>query len=206
MTAQPTDFKIYRYINPEFAAHPDDFPGHIIFPDSLNKSLPKQNTILDGERINSTWYDSWDNTNGFQDEIVKIDYVFFRDTDGFLEHKVKTVSWQLENDTWSPITQTDTIPVTSNTDRLEEIRKRRANVVVEVKGLAQDIGLAQGIKDIYNTYMNEVSLYIEAGEPDLKDAILADTTHTWLDNLTPYPPIIPIRTFLVAKFSVALST
>lgn len=199
-----TKFKIYRYVEPEQAIQKDHFPVSIIFPDNLIKALPKSITILDGERINSTWYDRWDSVNGFQEPIVKIDYVFNRDTDGYLISKDKTVSWMLEDDTWSPLTQFDVLPVTNNTEKLAEIKKRRANVIAEVEGLAQDIGLGQGIKDIYNTYMNEVSLYLNAGEPDLKDAIDADTTYPWLDGLTVNPPIITIRQFLVAKFSIGV--
>ena len=199
-----TPYKIYRYVDPEFAidrAHP---PISIIFPDQLLRSLPKQTTILDGEKINSTWYDRWDETNGFQEPIVKIDYVYNRDVTGYLISKDKTVSWYLEDDTLSEITQSDTLPMTNNTDKLNEIRDRRALVVAEVKGLAEDIGLSAGIKDMYTTYSTEINQYVEAGSADFKDAILADTTYTWLDNNTVTPPIVTIRTFLVVKFSVGL--
>lgn len=204
MSVGPFYYKIYRYVEPELAVDREHPPVSIIFPDSLTRALPKSATILDGEKINQTWYDSWDDTNGFQDPIVKVDYVYNRDVDGYLESVTKTVSWGLEDDTYSPLTQVDIIPATNNTEKQAEIRQRRANVVSEVKGLAIDIGLAQGIKDIYGTYALEVGKYVESGLPDLKDAITADTTYTWLDNNTVSPPIIPIRTFLVAKFSVGL--
>lgn len=196
-------YKIYRYIEPW--QHPgslDIHPGHIIFPNSLNRHLPKKSFIALGERVKTIYFDAIEDKR-FAEPIIKIDYRFNRDDRGLLIDKQRTISWRLEDDTWSKETQLDTIPVTSNAEKLTEIKRRRSNIVTEVAGLSRDIGLESALTDLYSRYALEISKYKESGLSELRNAIASNTDLTWLDRQTSNPNV-SVRQFLMNYFSIGL--
>ena len=100
-------FLIYNYINPEH--HPESiaqFPGHIIFPQQLNRiGIPKETTIFLGERIKSVYYDRIDEEGNYQDPFIKVDYVFGRNEKGLVLSKGTTISYMLDTGEWSDQTK-----------------------------------------------------------------------------------------------------
>ena len=197
------EYKIYRYIEPwQLPQSLDIHPGHIIFPESLNKNLPKKQFIALGERVKTIFFARFEE-NVFVEPIVKIDYRFNRDESGLLNNKVRTIQWRLSDDTWSERKQTDVIPVTSNENKLREIKRRRRNIVSEVAGLSKDIGLESALTDLYSRYAIEINQYLESGLPSLRDAIASNTDLSWLDRETSNPNVT-VRQFLVKYFSIGV--
>ena len=196
-------YKIYRYLEPwQVNSDLSVYPSSIIFPDSLNRHLPKKTFVALGERVKTIYFDRFVD-NKFIEPIIKIDYSFNRDQRGLLIDKQRIISWRLEDDTWSDQTQTDIIPVTSNAEKLTEIKRRRGNIVTEVAGLSKDIGLNEALTDLYDRYAIEINQYGESGLPNLRDAIANNTDLTWLDRSTSNPNV-NVRQFLISYFSIGV--
>lgn len=182
-----TDYKIYRYLEPwQLPSSLDVHPGHIIFPDQLNKNLPKEPTIYLGERRKSTYYDRFENGE-YVDPIIKIAYAFKRDDKGFVYEKVKTIVWCLKDDNWSSQTQIDFIPVVSESEKIIEIKRRRTNIINELKGLAKkfdtvELPLESRILTVMEENQLLVNSYIDAGSAKFRDAI-AQSNADWLDEV-----------------------
>ena len=197
------EFKIYRYVDPDFLplclrVH----PGWLIFPEGLNKNLPKKHFIALGERVKTIFFDRYEDGR-FIDPIIKIDYKFNRDEFGYLVEREKTVSWQLENNSWATRTQLDIIPVSSNQEKISELKKRRQNIVDEVAGLSKKIGLGTALTDLYKRYFKEIELYTQSGLDDFAIALNKNTDLPWLERPTSNPNI-SVRDFLINYFSIGL--
>ena len=173
-------YKIYRYVAPENQpATPSYHPGSIIFPDQLTQHLPKVQNIILGERRRSVYYDRF--TDGeYTEPIVKIDYAFKRHKNGLAYSKIRTVSWMLESDRYSSDVQTDFIPI-NESQSLAEIKRRRYNITIELKGLAKKFGLEDRTLEIFEKYQLLVNSYIDAGSSRLRNAIGSDSAN-WLDE------------------------
>ena len=184
-----TFYKIYRYLEPwELRSNLSQHPGYIIFPDSLNRNLPKKPTIHLGERRKSVYYDRFENGE-YIDPIIKVEYSFKREDQGLVYEKLRTICWQLENDKWSSDVQTDVIPVVSEGEKLREIKRRRANIIDELKGLAKkfttsDIPLEAKILEIFEENQLLINSYIDAGSAKFRDAI-GSSKEDWLDTIIP---------------------
>ena len=76
----------------------------------------------------------------------------------------------------------------------QQERARRKNVLRIISDLAtvgEDLGLSQSnvegkVRDLFNTFAAEWSIYLLAGADDIVPAIQNDVSLTWLD--TEYPP------------------
>lgn len=198
-----TDYKIYRYVEPwQLPPSLDIHPGHIVFPETLSRNLPKKQFIALGERVKTIFFDRFED-NVFVEPIIKIDYRFNRDEYGLLKNKEQTISWRLEDETWSEQRQHDVIPVTSNEKKLQEIKRRRKNIVDEVAGLSKDIGLKSALTDLYARYFKEINLYVDSGLPDFAEALSQNEDLDWLDNPTTNSKVT-VRQFLIRYFSIGL--
>ena len=182
-------YKIYRYREPwQLPSSLDVHPGDIIFPEQLNKNLPKQPIIYLGERRKSIYYDRYENKEYF-DPIIKIAYAFKRDEQGLVYEKIKTIAWCLENNKWSTQIQQDSIPVISEAEKLQEIKRRRENIINELKGLAKNFSTAElpleaKILQVFEENQILINSYIDAGSPKFRNA-LAESTESWLDVVIP---------------------
>lgn len=192
-------FKIYRYINLEhLPISRAEHPGHIIFPEQLNRNLPRRADIIFGERRRSVYYASVEDGE-YIEPIIKIDYAFRRDEIGLLYEKLRTISWMLESDKWSHEVQTDVIPVLSDAEKLLEIKRRRYNVVTELKGLAKrfstkEFNLEGKTLEIFEKYQLLVNSYVDAGSALLRDAI-SSYDADWLDKVNPTTGNTPREVF-----------
>lgn len=196
------NYKIYRYVLPEhlpfsLSAH----PGYIIFPQQLTKNLPRKQDLVLGERRRSVYCARYVDGE-YIEPIVKIDYAFKRDDDGLAYQKLRTISWMLEGDKWSREVQTDVIPL-SPSQQLIEIKRRRYNLVTELKGLAKLFGLENRTLEIFEKYQLEVNSYIDAGSSKLRDACAQDNAD-WLDEINAVTGNKP-RDVFIMYFSIGLS-
>ena len=161
-------YKIYRYREPwQLPTNLDLHPGSIIFPEQLNKNLPKEPNIYLGERRQTIYYDRYEDGQ-YQDPIIKIAYAFKRDDTGLVFEKIKTIVWCLESGKWSSQTQQDSIPVVSESVKLQEIKRRRSNIIDELKGLAKkfstaEIPLEAKILEVFEENQLLINSYIDAG-------------------------------------------
>lgn len=202
-----SSFKLYRYINPEH--HPistEAHPGHIIFPQQLNTNLPKKVDLRRGERRRSTYYDRVVD-NRYIEPIVKIDYAFHRDEFGLVHQKLQTISWMLENEKWSSSVQTDRIPVVSEAEKLLEIKRRRLNIVTELKSLGKkystpEFDLSGKTLEIFEEFQLLINSYVDAGSTKLRNAFLTNKAE-WLDEVNPVTGNKP-RDIFVAYFSIGV--
>lgn len=193
------NYKIYNYVNPENQPLSRSLhPGHIIFPEALNRNLPKKSEIILGERRRSVYCDRVENGE-YIEPIIKIAYAFKRDEMGLVYEKVRTIAWMLESDKWSRDVQSDIIPIISDAEKLTEIKRRRYNVVTELKGLAKqystpEFNLEGKTLEIFENYQLEVNSYIDAGSAKLRDAIASDNAG-WLDIKNPATNNTPREVF-----------
>ena len=192
-------YKLYRYVAGE--KDPYLHPGSIIFPENLTKHLPKKQFIALGERIKTIYFDRFE-VDTFIEPIIKVDYKFNRDSEGYMLSKERTISWRTEDNRWSDRIQYDVIPITSNQQKLAEIERRRNNIIDEVAGLSRDIGLKSALADLYYRYVTEINLYIKSGSSSLAIAIKNNVDLEWLENPTPSNPNKTVRQFLVEYFSI----
>ena len=196
-------YKIHRYTSEveDIYSH----PATIIFPDNLNKHLPKKDFIALGEKVKIIYFDRLEN-NVFVEPIIKIEYEFIRDDIGYLKHIVRKISWALENNLWSKKTQVDLIPVASNQEKLLEIEKRRQNIISEVAGLSRDIELKTALSDLYSKYNTEINLYLKSGSTALAVAVENNTDLLWLNDPTPSNKNKTVREFLIEYFTIGVTT
>ena len=200
LVSQQPKYKIYRYVNKPVDSYAH--PGSIIFPENLNKHLPKKQFIALGERRKTIYFDRVEE-GIYQEPIIKVDYKFNRDELGYLFSKEREISWRLEDDTWSDEVQLDLIPVASSQERLDEIKRRRSNIILEAAGLSKDIGLETAMSELYDKYLTEIELYKNSGSPSFARALEEDRELSWLDEPTPANPKETVREFLMRYFLIA---
>lgn len=182
-------YKIYRYIDPE--DQPQNLskhPGSIIFPDQLNRNLPKRTDIILGERRRTTYFDRYENDQ-FIEPIIEINYHFERDQQGLVFEKMRSIAWMLESEAWSEETQVDYIPVVGAAEKLAEIKRRRYNIISELKGLAKKFSTAENqlerrILEIFEENQLLINTYIDAGSSKFRNAI-QNSDQAWLDVVIP---------------------
>lgn len=205
MYIEAPKYLIYQYVNPGlFGLTEYDHPGNIVFPDQLNQNLYKDYKLYYGEKINSTFYAEYDLENGqLFKPVVKVDYVYHRGEDYLLKYKERTVTWAYEDGTWSDVVQTDIIPYLTNAKKLHEIKIVRANVTEEAESLAKQLGLFEYVQQLFEKYLDHITLYKEAGSPKFAQDILNDQEHAgWLDQRTPDDKMT-VREFLYSFFMIA---
>lgn len=191
----PKKYLIYKYIE---ADDPYRFPGYIVFPDSLDTYLPKKQKIVYGERTQTIYFDAVTN-----ESVIQVDYKFNRDAKGLLISNERSISFHLEDGSIAEQKKVHLIPVASQNEQLEELKRRRTNIVAEVQSLALSFNLIKEMNELYDTQSISILRYQETGSPLFKNFLQSDTTRNWLKA----PSTVPgktIRDILVGYFSIGL--
>jgi len=176
MTDKSRHYRIYDLMSPEHATEHSEHPGGIVYPKQLDYPIYSKHFRVDGERIKTIYYSTFDEVNdAYSDPIVKEDYVFTRDSEGLLRYVDLKISWMLKNDTWSDSTKEVRKYFNDYQKKLKENVLRRSNVIDEVSAAAADFGLASAIQALYSIYFTEIGKYKEAGSRDFFSAIASDT-------------------------------
>ncbi|MGL4623250.1 MAG: hypothetical protein ACRCZS_30080 [Chroococcidiopsis sp.] len=192
---EPQRYSIYNYID---ADDPYKFPGYIVFPDSLDTYLPKKQKILYGERTQTLYFDGITN-----ESVIQVDYKFNRDAKGLLLSTERSISFYLENGSLAEQKKVHLIPSASQFEQLEELKRRRTNIVAEVQSLAVSFNLINEMNELYDTQSASISRYLETGSPLFKNFLKSDNTRNWLKA----PSTVPgktIKDILVGYFSIGL--
>lgn len=197
-------YKIYGYVAPENALDHSQFPGSIVIPQQLDLPLYSDGGVVEmGERISETWYSTYDEENSkLSDPVAKFLYKFDRDAKGFVIKVKTTVKYTYTNGEWSEQTKSWDKPVLSTDAKMREIKRRRENVVIDLKKRATDFKLSGAIGSLFKRYLAEIALYIESGDISLREAIKNNSEEgfEWLDRELPQG--VTIRKFLVFNFSI----
>ena len=184
-------YLIYDYIDDAGLSN-TDWPGRIIFPDQLDRYLPKKSFIAFGERVKTLYFT--DET--YTKSIIKVEYTFNRDAEGYLKDKIRTIFWKKSDETWCPKKKVLNIPVSSETEKQREIKIRRRNIIDGLKGLAGEMNITDRILELFALYQSEEALYVESGNNALYNAIQNDVVTTWLDS--------PLPNGLIARIALLL--
>ncbi|MGL5944253.1 MAG: hypothetical protein ACRC2S_28560 [Waterburya sp.] len=191
----PQKYRIYNYIEAE---DPFAFPGYIIFPDSLDTYLPKEQKIFFGERVKTLYFDPISKA-----PVIQVDYKFNRDEKRLLLSSERSISFYLEDGSIAEQKKVHLIPVASQFEQLEELKRRRINIVAEVQSLAVSFNLINEMNELYDTQSSAISRYLETGSPLFKNFLVSDKTRAWLKA----PATVPgktIKDILVGYFSIGL--
>ena len=180
-----------------------DKPASIIFPDQLNTNLYKEHKLHYGEKIETIYYAGFNlDTGRLSSPVIKITYSYNRDSDYLLKYKTRTIYWMYEGGSWSEDTQVDIIPYLSEAKKLAEIKMVRNNIVEEAESLAKQLGLFDYVQELFEDYLDSITLYKEAGSRNFATNIAEDTKHSfWLDENT-RDGKMTIREFLTGFFMI----
>lgn len=192
---EPQRYLIYNYID---ADDHYKFPGYIVFPDSLDTYLPKKQKILYGERTQTLYFDGITN-----ESVIQVDYKFNRDNRGLLISNERSISFYFEDGSIAPQKKVHLIPAASQNEQLEELKRRRINIVAEVQSLALSFNLMKEMNELYDTQSTAILRYLETGSPLFKNFLKTDNTRNWLKA----PSTVPgktIRDILISYFSIGL--
>ena len=206
--AKKKQFKLYDFVEPEMATDRFKPPHPILIPQQLSADLFPHKEFVWGERVSTTWYATFDmETQSFKDPVVKMSYRFDRDEEGLLVGRKITISWTYRDGTWSEETKSRYTHIIDSEYKLGEIKKRRQNVISELKGSARDTGLGSAITMLFDDYLIEVQKYVEAGSTDMRDAIMAKEAvdaYAWLNAPTRVEGIT-VRQHLAYAFGIGIN-
>ena len=197
-------YLIYKFLDrPIGNLTPYDKPASIIFPDQLNSNLYKEHKLLYGEKVETIYYAGFNiETSRLSSPVIKITYKYIRDESYFLKYKEREIFWAYEGGEWSKDTQKDIIPYLSQAKKINEIKMLRNNIVDEAESLAKELGLFEYVQELFEKYLDNITLYREAGSRKFSINIATDEEHSfWLDEKTPDQKMT-IREFLVGFFMI----
>lgn len=195
-------YKIYDYLA-EKVENPHLLPKGVLFPEQLDCNLFKDYVLYYGDRVLTIYYQGYDTeTEALSNPLVKISYVYYRDSNHYLKYIERTFHWMLNNGTWSPNTYSDTQAFTNPSHKAKELAVVRSNIIEEAQGFAKFLGLTSQMLQIYTTFAAEVNLYEKVGSTTLSLAVAnAGEGFEWLDYKTP-DNVTTLRAFLSYFFSI----
>ena len=199
---QDFSYKIYQYLDSP-VDNPHKLPKNIFFPEQLNCNLFKDYVLYYGDRVLTIYYQGYNTaTEALSNPLVKISYVYHRDSNHYLKYIDRTFHWMLNNGNWSTETYSDTQPFTNPSHKAKELAVVRSNIIEEAQGFAKLLGLTSQMLQIYTTFAAEVSLYEKVGSPALSLAVAnAGEGFEWLEYKTP-DNVTTLRAFLSYFFSI----
>lgn len=223
-------FRIYHHLSPDARSKwGSDFkitPKSIDYKKDLSKSLNPQ-YIFDqyGFLVQTIYYENVELVQGpitpilnYSVPVLKVDIQYFRDTLGYVTHRIVTRSWTLIDGTYS----SDTKITTKYYDKLNartEGRRRRLNLVSNI--ILETVGLIVMTSPDLNTFEeaeqegrgilkelgNSISLYYESGAgtdnenqcPLIQD--IQNSTYIRFDNVISTSPYLTIRDYIIMKLN-----
>lgn len=197
-------YLIYKFLDrPVGGLTAYDKPASIIFPDQLNTNLYKEHKLLYGEKVETIYHAGFNlETGRLSSPVIKINYKYIRDEESLLKYKERTISWTYEGGVWSEDIQFDIIPYLSQPKKLAEIKMLRNNIVEEAESLAKELGLFDYVQELFEQYLDSITLYREAGSRNFVNDLATDEEHSyWLDMKT-RDGLMTIREFLMGFFMI----
>lgn len=196
------NYLLWQYVELEPEQHPARAsinPRYII--DLNHTDLPKEEPEEFGVKTASIWYATHDAENGFQTPLARVERETTFDPVTRLPNPiVKSLSYVYEDGTWSE-PQSWTEPIKKPKKFLKTMRSR---AIDELEDLAAQFDFRPRILEIYEEFQSEVALFVEAGSPKFRDAIVA-AEHEWLDITNPATGNKP-REVIILYASIGLQT
>lgn len=149
----------------------------------------------------------------FTDPVICEQYDYVRNSDGFAVSRTLTIKWITEAETDHVVTKTR-YKTYNLTESIRETDRRRKNILDELKtnmiglfvaamGMTVDAAIQTG-QVFFEHHINDIVAFKEIGEvQSLLDAITADVTHAWLDNIVA-PPSTTMRQYMLSVLAGAI--
>lgn len=186
--------RIYRYIPPKVHVNIYNPPKDINFITGLTISTYADRSFAFGEMIQVDWYSDFDMT----ELLVREEITYYRDVIGMADSRQTIRTWYREDGTPHPDQKISNKLYKNPTERIEEGKVRRNNVVNEL--LYNALGLMfetlpfdQNITDPVvieatgNTFVkshnDSITSFIQVGGSTELIAAFTNATDVWLDNL-----------------------
>ena len=183
--------KIYDFLG-DVTDRPDDYtpPLAIDYRVAPNPRLHRKQTFSKGVLVRVTYYAEAtvqpDGTVAYNDPVVEEVYDYVRDAANFALERTLTITWFRADGTPHPTTK-KLRKVYDRQASLREGKRRRRNVVDSLQGMVarllvgsaapgqEQAALDQG-RAFMGQYQKEIVNFVEAGLPDLANAVAVDTT------------------------------
>jgi hypothetical protein len=192
---EPPYYRIYDYMSGDYDkwAFPGDFPFDIL------GFKTKSFVAATGFRTKTIYYVDEEMT----DSIVKVEYEFILDEGKpSLNKSPMKISFRMSDGSWSLITKYSIRHYKTSLEKQRELEIRRNNIVDQLKGLADQMGLLPQMNKLFEDYGSECFQYLKSGSPSLKKAIESDTKTPWLNANLPNGK--PARVAISQYLSVGL--
>ena len=190
----PPHYQINEYIsqNTDLYEWPGDFPFDIL-------GFQTKSFVALGLRRKTLYYSDVEMT----DAIVKVEYEFVLDEGkSSMNRSPCTISFRMSDGSWSVKTKNILRTYNTSLEKQRELEARRNNIVDQLKGLAEQMGLLAQMTKLFEDYGAECFQYLKSGSSKLREAIQNDTKTPWLDANLPNGK--PARAAITEYLSVGL--
>jgi len=189
----PNDYKLYRYVDNPSGYAEDECPKGIDYKSGLNTNLHPRRTFYKGELQQVEWFAAYDGTN-YTDPIINVTITYVRDILGFALSRTTTREWYRENGIKSSDALVTTKYYSDPVSRHYEGVRRRSNHILYLKEAVIGLMLESGVdpnpavvvqlgRDFLEAYKIQISAFEQDSQSSFRNAVIADTTHTWLDSM-----------------------
>ncbi|MDJ0723742.1 MAG: hypothetical protein QNJ38_01360 [Prochloraceae cyanobacterium] len=177
-------FRVYDFVN--YSILPEKIlerPRGLSLKRDLTIRPVKKTTILFGERTQSEYYESYNQeTNGYENLLLRIDHVFTRDIRGLVEKRETKSCWTYDDGELEPgVTTVKFYP--TEQEKYEEIKRRRYNLIYRnliPLGILEN--LESEITVFFEVNQTAVSSYIDVGSREII-SIVSSSSEIWLDQI-----------------------
>lgn len=139
----------------------------------------KKTTITFGERVQSSYYEKYENDQ-YVNLLLQIDHVFTRDDFGLVTQRDTKSCWTFDDGSLEEGIDTTKFYVTES-ERYNEIKRRRYNLIYEnLIPIGRIEGLEEEITGLFETYQTQVQSYIDAGSREII-TLVQNSSESWLD-------------------------
>ncbi|HHO58533.1 MAG TPA: hypothetical protein ENJ85_05095 [Oceanithermus profundus] len=189
--------KIFRYV-PSSLGEFDQYdpPFSIDYRVDLDRRLQPKFTFDQGTLVRVEYYAEASKTASgveFSDLILEEVYDYTRDFAGFAVDRTLTITWYREDGTAHPTTK-QMVKLYDMQNSMQEGKRRRTNIVQDLEarvvthllgqyGQTDPAAAFQMGRDFIALYRDQINDFVAGGSSALRDAILADVTTTWLDDV-----------------------
>jgi len=199
-------YKIYDYIPNLDESEYQQTPANINY-DIVG--LNKKRIFNKGELVKTEYYGYVDSGNTYQD-LILTEYRDYYRKDRMVYFRLQKTDWYLKDGSVGDTKITKKYYILEESIKLGETRRR--NIISSLK--INTIGLIQMISGITQTeatligmgflseVTNEITQFVEGLEEPLKNSIITNTNHNWLDNEIPNSGGIIVRDYLYESIDV----
>lgn len=192
-------------------------PININYKTGLKKdvNLFADRVFYKGELQQVIYYQAYDDqTKVFSIPVIKVTITYSRGANGIITDQGRTTLREYYSTTGNIGRHNSThVKYYDGAEKIKEIKRRRQNLIDNLElimlglilqtdqtGMTEADVIASG-RAFMVQYEAELQHFVNTGVDDIVTAIQADTTYSWLDNITTAPDTI--RDFMAAEFDLS---